>query len=421
MLDDGEAQVTQKEPSRSRTQSDLIKGENKALDILYATPDPKDDLSDLGKRDLPAALREKYWIEQAKDAGIRTSPDAVRFVMPWDIERQELGRSRNDPGDGFRYVLRGGASGFDGRPEWFEVTEVFESVQAQEIETFMRIRNGIAVRRAFDPLAFLNGLDLGTPGRVAQRRAADSVIVAVGRKLAKSSYRDMTKAHGFGTLIVGLPLWFASYAADPFRPENVIDDFVTRVSIGLQPHVRRLRSRECPFWRIVVIWNTTARSMREWSSRLQPDQYDDPALWSLTGIPAIPGPLAESFVDLMPDGITLHIARALPEKLQERVQLPPRMAPILRHVDNVAVRHRVPGYQRLKLRVLMRCLGLVRFVRVRGLAGLRRYFVVRLSPCHYIDRSARARRAQRLYRASMLPPEARRRARTRRRSRLGRD
>ena len=410
--------MTQKKPSRSEERRDLPEEVEKAMRILYLTPGSKDDISDIGKRDLPAALREKYWIKQAENAGIGTSPDALRFVMPWDIEQQELGRSRNDPGDGFRYVIHGGTSGLDGRAEWFEVTEVFEGVKAQDIDSFMRIQNGIAVHRAFDPDAFRNGLDLGSPGRAAQRRASDSVIIAVDRKLAKSSYKGMSTAHGFGTLIVGLPLWFASYAVNPYRAENVIHDFVTRVSIGLEPHLRRLKSRECPFWRIVVIWNTTSRSMKEWSFRLRPDQYHDPVMWALTGIPAIPGPIAESLVDLAPDRITLHIARAFPEKLQERVQLPLRMVPILRRVDNLAMCHRVPVYQRLKLRIATQCLGMGRFVRVHGLAGLKRYFVVRLSPRHCMARLVRRRRAQHLYHASMLSPAARRRTRTRRKSRL---
>ena len=34
--------------------------------------------------------------------------------------------------------------------EWFEVTEVFEGVEARDIEAFMRCRNGIATRQGFD-------------------------------------------------------------------------------------------------------------------------------------------------------------------------------------------------------------------------------------------------------------------------------
>ena len=173
-----------------------------------------------------------------------------------------------------------------GRAEWFEVTEVFEGVEARDIEAFMQCRNGIATRQGFDSDTFLDGLDLGTPSRAAQRRAADKVIAAVGKKLGKGSYRDMEKMHGYGTLIVGLPLWFASYPANPLRAENVIDDFVSRVGMGLKPHFRRLGNRRCPFWRIVVVWKTSAQSMREWTSRARFDVYDDPALRDLGAVPA---------------------------------------------------------------------------------------------------------------------------------------
>ena len=131
-------------------------------------------MSDVGKRDLPAELRGEItgsnWRRMWGSAGRGSMSESS---IPWEIERQELGRSRNEPGDGFRYVVRAGTSGVGGRAEWFEVTEVFEGVKARDIEAFMRIRNNIATRQALDPGAFLNGLDVGTPGRAAQRRAAD--------------------------------------------------------------------------------------------------------------------------------------------------------------------------------------------------------------------------------------------------------
>ena len=182
--------MTEQERSRSRPRGDVHKDENKALEIIYATPDPKDDMSDIGKRDLPAELRERYWIELAKDVGISGSWVNVGVVIPWEIERQELGSSRNEPGDGFRYVVRAGTSGVGGRAEWFEVTEVFEGVKARDIEAFMRIRNNIATRQALDPGAFLNGLDVGIPGRAAQRRAADRMWSTPGWSPKKATKRS---------------------------------------------------------------------------------------------------------------------------------------------------------------------------------------------------------------------------------------
>ena len=86
--------------------------------------------------------------------------------------------NRNEPGDGFRYVMyRGGTSGMESRAEWFEVTEVFEGVEAKDVEAFMRVNNGGTAGFEFDPDRFVTGLEMGTPGRAAQRRAADKVIV----------------------------------------------------------------------------------------------------------------------------------------------------------------------------------------------------------------------------------------------------
>ena len=55
----------------------------------------------------------------------------------------------------------------------------------------------------------------------------------------------------------------------PIEVENVLDDFVTRVSIGLEPYARSLSKKTCPFWRIVVSWNVSPESMREWGSQGQ--------------------------------------------------------------------------------------------------------------------------------------------------------
>ena len=162
-------------------------------------------MTDVAERDLTGELRERYWIKAAEDAGIdRKSWASFAITMPWRIERHELGRNRNEPGDGFRYVFRRGSAGTGGRIEWFEVTEVFEGVEARDIEAFMRIENGGEAGFDFDPGAFVNGLSLGMPSRASQQRAADKVVDAIERKLSKASYEGMWREHGYGTLIVGL-------------------------------------------------------------------------------------------------------------------------------------------------------------------------------------------------------------------------
>ena len=218
----------------------------------------------------------------------------------------------------------------------------------------------------------------------------------------------------YGTLIVGLPLWFASYPANPLRAENVIDDFVSRVGMGLKPHFRRLRNRRCPFWRIVVVWKTSAQSMREWTSRARFDVYDDPALRDLGAVPAKIGSLASLLVDTLPGGLKLFVYGARPEKLEKHVRLPQRMGPILQKLEDVETCHRPRIHQRIRWRILQRCVELTCFVRrtrapifksfkrmvlqvasanrvwrsairrnslssVHGLAGLERWIVARLS------------------------------------------
>ena len=386
-----------------------------ALDILHVTLDPKEELSAVGRRDLASELRERYWIEKGAEAGIeKRSWASIGIAIPWKFERHELGRSRNEPGDGFRYVFRAGTAGVGGRAEWFEVTEVFEGIEARDVEAFMRYRNGVETRQGFDPDLFLERVELGAPSRAAQRRAADKVIAAVEKKLSKESYRDMEKMHGYGTLIVGLPLWFACYPANPLRAENVIDDFVSRVGMGLKPHFGRLRNRRCPFWRIVVVWRTSARSMSAWKSRARFDVYDDPALRDLGAVPAKMGSLASFLAGTLPGGMNLFVYGARPEKLEKHVRLPRRIEPALRKLEDLGKRHRPGIFQRIKLRLLQWCFELIRFVRIHGWAGFGRWVAARLSPRLCVVRLARKWRAARLYRESCMRAEARQRARVER-------
>ena len=92
------------------------------------------------------------------------------------------------------------------------------------------------------------------------------MIAAVEKKLNKTSYKRMWRRNGYGTLIVGLPLWFATIPADPLKVENVIDDLMTRVGIGLKPYARQLK-KSCPFCRIVVVWVPSPESVREWPDK----------------------------------------------------------------------------------------------------------------------------------------------------------
>ena len=69
---------------------------------------------------------------------------------------------------------------------------------------------------------FRKGLRRGRPSRMEQRRAADQVITQIERKLAKTSYHELLERYGYGTLVVGMPLWFAVPPDDPFRAGGLL-------------------------------------------------------------------------------------------------------------------------------------------------------------------------------------------------------
>ena len=402
--------MTENRQSAARMHDAVNKEECAGLGILYAVPDAKDDMSSVGKCDLTAELRERYWISREKDAGTGIATwGRVGANFEWRIERNELGRSRNDvAASAMRF---GPARTASARTEWFEVTEVFEGVEARDVEAFMRLQNGMDSRQCFDPEAFLDSLDLGAPGRAAQRRAADGVMAAVGKKMEKESDQEMRRTYGYGTLIVGVPLWIANFPANPLRAENVIDEFVARISIGLEPHARRLSNRQRPFRRIVVAWETGAKSMTEWAGKARFDLYDDPAVQTLNTVQPMIGPWARSLVELKPDGMAMYVTKAWPEKRARHVRLPQRMEPMLQKLGEAKERHRLRIHERIQSRILQRFLGLACFVHNFGPAGLERWIVARISVRHRVARIALKRQAKRLYRASLLTSRERRRAR----------
>ena len=385
------------------------------LEILYVQREAGDQLGDIAEWDIPRELRERYWIRKAGDAGTGSGIWTFGISMPWWIERHELGRNRNDPGDGFRYLYRRGTDGRGSRAEWFEVTEIFEGIQAKDIEAFVRVNNGGTANFEFDPDRFVRGLEMGTPGRAAQRRAADKVIDAVEKKVNKASYEGMWRRHGYGTLIVGLPLWFATMPADPLRAENVIDDFMARVGIGLESFARQLKKKSCPFWRIVVVWVPSLESAREWHRKARYEVYDDPAYRSIGGLPVKCESMTPLLLKLMGElelarahdetvgGLQLHVAFASPSKQAKAtsLQLPPAVEAVKRALDGDGKRRdRENLLGRVKWRAMQRAMEVLSFLRAHGLSGLARWAITRLSPRHRVTQLATRRRALRLYLAS---------------------
>ena len=386
------------------------------LEILYTKPRREDRVGDVAKRNLDGELRERYWIRLAQDAGIKKGQawTDVGISMPWPIERHELGRTRDEPGDGFRYVFRSGTSGTGGRTEWFEVTEVFEGVNPKDIKAFMRMENGMQTSAGFDRDKFLRELDLTRPSRAAQRRAADRVIRQVERKFSRRPYDDLWKPHGYGTLIVGLPLWFATAPLNPIRVENVIDDFATRVQVGLEPYARKLSKKTCPFWRIVVVWNGSIESMKQCYGNARLDVYDDPARRQLRKLPISVGSMMPTLLKTMrkieahredggqSGGLTKHVVLARPKKKgkQKSDWLPSALAEWKRILEEHGAFQREKLHERLNRQAKSRVLQVLCFLRVYGWTGLERWAVARLSPNRRMARWTMNRRARRLYRAS---------------------
>ena len=199
------------------------------LSVLYANQAMEErGWADVPDRNKVSRLREVYWLRSVAPL----APDSsLKVQLYWRPDQRELGRRADLPGDGFAYVATMFPSA-EASFEWFEVTEVFTTVSPEQINAAMRARNGIASKQPVDFDDFLGMLRKGRPSRVEQRKAADAVIAQTERKLSKSSYRELMERYGYGTLVVGLPFWFAVLPEDPWRAENALDDFYTRTSLG---------------------------------------------------------------------------------------------------------------------------------------------------------------------------------------------
>ena len=249
------------------------------LSVLYTKEAAEDqEWATIPDRDRPGRLREVYWARRAESTTGRQT--LVSMTLIWRPNRPEIGRGRDDPGDGFIYLVNM-MPPVEDRFEWLEVTEVFTTVPALQIEGAMRAWNGIPDKHRVNLGAFLRGLPRGRPSRVEQRRAADQVLAQIEKKLAKVSYHELLDKYGYGTLVVGMPLWFAVPPDDPFRAENSLDDFMTRTALGLKDIRRRvLRRRDCPFRSVIVTWDTTPQALRAWRET-RSVAYEDAANASL--------------------------------------------------------------------------------------------------------------------------------------------
>ena len=276
------------------------------LSILYAKEAAEErEWAGIPDRDKTGRLREVYWTRLA-DSKTGRKP-FVSMQLNWRADRTEIGRRRNDPGDKFIYLVNM-TPRVEDRFEWLEVTEVFTTVPASQIEGAMRAWNGIPDKHPVDFDKFRIELPRGRPSRTEQRKAADQVIAQIERKLAKTSYHELLERYGYGTLVVGMPMWFAVPPDDPFREENAVDDFMTRTTLGLEDVKQRtLRRRDCPFRNVIVIWDTTPQALREWRKG-RSTEYEDAANASLEN------PMGASMWGVLSDALEQAISKtATPE------------------------------------------------------------------------------------------------------------
>ena len=371
------------------------------LSVLYANQAMEErGWADVPDKNKVSRLREVYWLRRVAPLGPKSS---LKVQSYWRPDQRELGRRADLPGDGFAYVVSMFPS-TEASFEWFEVTEVFTTVSPKQINAAMRARNGIASKQPVNFDDFLGMLRKERPSRAEQRKAADSVIAQTEKKLSKSSYRELMERYGYGTLVVGLPLWFAVLPEDPWRAENALDDFYTRTSLGLNELKQRaLKRRDCPFRRIRVTWDTTPEAWRDWSRRRSAD-YDDVANAGLEN--AIPVAKIMTLLSESSEAVSIIVERKTQKTRPGRGPYP-EMVARLRQIVREQERLGNDILRKVRKRIFLALLPLLCVVRICGLGGLARWIVRRMSVSHVWKVHATRRRARILY------AESRRRADTR--------
>ena len=380
--------------------------------MLYAKEATREgDWPAVPERDRTSRLREVYWMRRAD---LKSSGGAfVNFYLHWRPDRRELGRTGHDPGDGFIYLVDMMPSMTD-RFEWLEVTEAFTTVPAREIERAMRAWNGIPDRNPVDFAEFRSSLRLTRPRRAEQRRAADKVIERIEKKLAKASYGELVRKYGYGTLVVGLPLWFATPPNNPFRAENAVDDFVTRTLLGLEDVKSRLLTRrDCPFWKVIVLWDTTPQALRAWLMS-RSTEYEDAANATLIN------PFGILPMSVLPDSLERALAKtATPEseapsmnmylsvgtRKKAKVAGPfPELVMAMRQFVIDCSRKGLYVGARLKWRAALRLWQVLCLLRVQGARGFERWIARKFSVSPVWRVKATRRKARRFYRESKGRP-----------------
>lgn len=379
------------------------------LSVLYAkqaTEEP--GWTATPNRDRTSRLREVYWMRRAESQSDRKS--FFNINLNWWPDHTEIFRKRDDPGDGFIY-LANMMPQVEDQFGWLEVTEVFTTVPASQIEGAMRAWNGIPDKHPVDFDEFRNSIRQGRPSRIEQRRASDQVIAQIERKLAKASYHELLEKYGYGTLVVGMPMWFAVPPDDPLRAGNAIDDFMTRTALGMMEIRKKVLSRrDCPFEKVVVIWDTTPQALRTWR-RERSTEYEDATNASLEN------PLGASLFEVISDGLeeaisktatpeseapsmSLHVKANVRKKMSGKGPYPKFVEAfgkaLRKHVKNPVVGLRAM----LRWRVTLTLCKVFCFLRIHGVKGLEQWIMRKFSVSHAWRTRAVRQKAWRLYRES---------------------
>lgn len=233
------------------------------------------------------------------------------------------------------------------------------------------------------------------------------MIAQTEGKLAKRSYDELLERHGYGTLVLGMPLRLAVPPDDPLRVENAVDNFMTRTALGLEEIKQSvLRIRDCPFRRVIVVWDTTPQAWRAWrKGRSAEDQ--DPAsasvknplavyLWRVLSESAervIPN---TATADSEPSSMTLHVDLKTQEKLVGKGPYP-ELVEALAVVSRNRAGKPIGLGEMVKQRVAMMLCNLHCLVRILGVDELERWIAREFSVSHVWRARAVRRRARRFY------------------------
>ena len=382
------------------------------LSLLYAKQAKVDKgWAEVKDRDKPGRLREVYWARRAEEK-IGGGKSFFNMSFSWRPDRGEIGRQPDDPGDSFIHKVTiepKAKSNF----EWIEVTEVFTTTSAAAIEGAMRVWNRIEGKQTLDFEKFKKEIEKRRPSRWQQRKAADEVIEAIRKKIRKTSYNEVVGKYGYGTLVVGMPLWFSVFPEDPFRAENALDDFMVRTALGMEEIGRReLRREKCPFKHVIVIWDTTPEAIEEWDAK-RSKEYENVVNTSLMN--PLPATMLTTLSRALEEAIKrtktkeceapsycLHIEKRVEKKKSGKGPYPEIVQMMENIANEWAKKERQKGrIEKWKQSIALGLCKILCFIKIHGIVGLERWVAQKISPKRFCRRKASRQRAMRLYRESV--------------------